>query len=132
MQTVAPTLLLFSPTAYVAATHVNSSLIAPTNLYPGYSTPASRGETIVLYAVGFGLPSSAIVNGSATQAGSLPTLPTCTIGGNPAAVGFAGLISPGLYQLNVTVPLFTNSGDNPISCSYGAFSTPLGDLITIQ
>ncbi len=132
MQTVAPSFLLFSTADYVAATHVNGSLLGPTNLYPGYSMPASPGETVVLYAVGFGLPSAAIVNGSATQAGSLPTLPTCTIGGNRAAVGFAGLISPGLYQLNVTVPASATSGDNLISCSYDGFSTPSGDLITIQ
>jgi uncharacterized protein (TIGR03437 family) len=132
MQTVAPSFLLFSAAGYVAATHVNGSLLGPASLFPGYTTPASRGETIVLYAVGFGLPSTAITNGSATQSGSLPTLPVCTIGGNTATVGFAGLIAPGLYQLNLTVPASVPSGDNLISCSYGGFSTPTGDLIAVQ
>jgi len=132
MQAVAPSFLLFGATGYVAATHVDGSLIGPTSLYPGSSTPASPGEVIVLYAVGFGLPSTTLVNGSATQSGSLPTLPVCRIGGKAAAVGFAGLISPGLFQLNLTVPVSAASGDNLISCTYGGFSTPLGDLITVQ
>jgi uncharacterized protein (TIGR03437 family) len=132
MQTVAPSFLLFSTAGYVAATHVNGSLLGPTSLYPGLATPATPNEVIVLYAVGFGLPSTALVNGSAIQSGSLPTLPVCAIGGNPAAVGFAGLISPGLYQLNVTVPASAASGDNIVSCTYGGFSTPTGDLISVQ
>ena len=132
MQTVAPSFLLFSTAGYVAATHVNGSLLGPTTLFPGYTTPASRGETAVVYAVGFGLPTTTITNGSATQSGSLPTLPVCTIGGNPATVGFAGLIAPGLYQLNLGVPASAASGDNLVSCTYGGVSTPTGDLITVQ
>lgn len=132
MQTAVPSFLLFSTAGYVAATHVNGALLGPASLYPGSSTPAMPGETVVLYAVGFGLPTGSLVNGSATQSGSLPTLPVCTIGGNPAVVGFAGLISPGLYQLNVTVPMSAANGDNPVSCSYEGFTTPTGDLITVQ
>jgi uncharacterized protein (TIGR03437 family) len=65
MQAVAPSFLLFSPAGYIAATHLNSTLAGPVSLYPGSSTPAAAGETIVLYAVGFGLPAKALVNGSA-------------------------------------------------------------------
>lgn len=132
MQAVAPSFLLFSTAGYVAATHLNGSLIGPTNLYPGYSTPATPGEQIVLYTVGFGLPSTTLVNGSSTQTGSLPVLPVCTVGGTPASLSFAGLISPGLYQLNLTVPASAANGDNPIACIYNGFSTPVGDLITVQ
>jgi uncharacterized protein (TIGR03437 family) len=132
MQAAAPSFLLFSTAGYVAATHLNGSLIGPTNLYPGYSTPASPGELIVLYTVGFGLPSSTLVNGSSTQVGSLPVLPVCTVGGTPASLSFAGLISPGLYQLNLTVPASAASGDNLIACIYNGFATPAGDLLTVQ
>jgi len=132
MQAVAPSFLLDGATAYVTATHLDYSLVGPTSLYPGYSTPASPGEIVVLYAVGFGLPSTTLVNGSSTQTGSLPVLPVCTVGGNPAALGFAGLISPGLYQLNLTVPASAAAGDNLVTCAYNGFSTPAGDLITVQ
>jgi uncharacterized protein (TIGR03437 family) len=131
MQAVAPSFLLFSG-GYIAATHAAGSLVGPTNLYPGFSTPAKPGEPIVLYAVGFGLPSTALVNGSATQFGSLPVLPVCQLGGNPAALAFAGLISPGLYQLNLTVPAAAVNGDNPVSCTYNGSTTPAGDLVSVQ
>jgi uncharacterized protein (TIGR03437 family) len=132
MQAVSPSFLLFSAAGYVAATHLNGSLIGPTSLYPGYSTPAAAGELIVLYTVGFGLPSTTLVNGSSTQTGSLPVLPVCTVGGTPASLIFAGLISPGLYQLNLTVPASAASGDNLIACIYNGASTPTGDLLTVQ
>jgi uncharacterized protein (TIGR03437 family) len=132
MQAVAPSFLLFSPAGYVAATHANGGLVGPTNLYPGSSTPASPGEVIVVYAVGFGLPSKPLANGSSTQSGSLAATPVCTLGGNPATVSFAGLISPGLYQLNLTVPASAASADNVLSCSYKGFTTPAGDVIAVQ
>jgi hypothetical protein len=55
---VVSTLLLYPLTNYVVATHaiVNAAgeyLVGPTALYPGTSTPARRGETIVLYGIGF-------------------------------------------------------------------------------
>lgn len=83
IQADAPSFLLFSTAGYVTATHANNNLVGPTSLYPGYTTPAAPGEPIVLYAVGFGLPSTTLVNGSASQSGSLPVMPVCTVGGNP-------------------------------------------------
>ena len=59
-------------------------------------------------------------------------MPTCTLGGMPTALSFAGLISAGLYQLNLTVPASAAGGDNLLTCTYNGFSTPSGDLITVQ
>lgn len=132
VKNVAPSLLLFSPMGYVVATHADYSLLGPATLYPGFSTPAKPNETIVLYAVGFGLPTAPLVNGLSIQSGALPAVPICQIGGQNAVVGFAGLISPGLYQLNLTVPATAASGDNPIACSYDSVATAAVDLITIQ
>ncbi len=131
LQPVSPSLLLFSTTGYVVATHLNNSLLGPIGLYPT-STPAKPSEQVVLYAVGFGLPATALVNGSSTQSASLALLPSCQVGGMPAGVVFAGLITPGLYQLNVNLPSTVANGDNAISCSYGGLSTPAGNLITVQ
>jgi len=55
-----------------------------------------------------------------------------TIGSAPANVGFSGLISPGLYQLNVTIPPSTPSGDMPLSGTYIVDQTQAGVKITIQ
>jgi len=134
MQPVAPSFLLFDTTGHVAATHANAtaSLLGPTSLYPGLSTPAAPGETIVLYAVGFGLPATALVNGSAIQIGSLPVPPVCQVGGTAAPLAFAGLVTPGLYQFNLAIPSTAVNGDNAVACTYNGSATPAGNLIAIQ
>lgn len=132
MKAIAPAFLLFNAAGYVAATHADGSLLGPTSLYPGLSTPAAPNETIIAYGVGFGLPATTLRNGSSTQSGALPSNPVCQIGGINAAVGFAGLTSPGLYQFNLTVPASANSGDNALSCSYSGSTTQAGTLITVQ
>ena len=100
---------------------------------PGYPfTPAQPSETVVLYAVGFGLPTLTLVDGSATQSGTLPTVPIIQIGGAAAAVQFAGIISPGLYQFNVIVPTTAANGDNSLTVSYDGLVTTVGSVIAVQ
>lgn len=130
----APSFFLLGATRYVAATHVNGSLLGPVSMSaPGYPfTPAQPNETIVLYANGFGLPTSPLVEGSASQSGVLPVQPVVQIGGATATVTFAGLISPGLWQFNVVVPAGAANGDNAVSIAYAGLSTPDGAVITVQ
>jgi uncharacterized protein (TIGR03437 family) len=134
MRTVAPSFLLFGASKSVVATHANGSLLGPTSMsVPGYPfTPAQPGETIVLYAAGFGLPTTALVDGSASQSGALQTLPVIQIGGASATVQFAGVISPGLYQFNVIVPPTAGTGDNPLIATYGGFTTSTGAVIAVE
>jgi uncharacterized protein (TIGR03437 family) len=132
LKAAVPTFLLFGSSNYIAATHADGSLLGPASLYPGASTPARQNEVVTLYAVGFGLPSTPLVNGSSTQTGSLSTNPVCQLAGTPATILFAGLIGPGLYQINLTVPGSAPSGDNRLVCAYGGASTPAGDLISVQ
>ena len=49
-----------------------------------------------------------------------------------ATVTFAGVISPGLYQLNVIVPATLADGDAALSASYGGASAPVGGLIAVK
>lgn len=127
-----PSFFLFSG-SYVVATHANGSLLGPTTLYPGLSTPAAKGEEIVVWGTGFGLPSAALTAGSSSQSGSLPVLPVCKIGSDNAPAAFAGLVGTGLFQLNLTVPsTAATTGDRPITCTYNGASTPSTDLITVQ
>lgn len=117
---------------YVTATHADYSIIGPTSLFTGLSTPASVGETVVLWTSGFGLPKDTLTPGSNSQSSPLPTLPTCQINNAPATVTFAGVVSPGLYQLNVTVPNGATNGDNPIQCTYQGVNTQDGLKITVS
>ena len=132
MKTVAPFFLLFDTRGHVVATHANNALVGPTNLFPGLSSPARPGEVVVLYAVGFGLPVTPLTSGSAIQSGLLPITPVCQVGRLPAALNYAALISPGLYQLNVTVPLGAPNGENEMGCEYGSSGTGSDLLITVQ
>src|SRR4029079_16600987 len=63
-QSVAPSLLLFNIQRYVVATHIDGSLLGPATLFPGFSTPARPLETVILWAVGLGVPSPSLVDGS--------------------------------------------------------------------
>lgn len=123
---------IFGAGPYVVGTHSNGSDLGPTNLYPGLTTPAAPGEVVTLYANGFGPVSPPVVKGADAQSGDLPSLPVIQIGGFTAAVQFAGIVSPGLYQFNVVVPSSAPDGDNPITAQYNRLTTQSGVLLTVQ
>ncbi len=130
-QAIAPSLFVLGGGPYAAALHAGGALVGPPALYPG-ATPARPGETIMLYANGFGPTSVPVASGSLIQMGTLAVLPVVRIGTNVAAVAFAGLVEPGQFQFNVTVPPNAPDGDQLLTVSYGAAVTQPGTLITIQ
>ncbi|HTS50963.1 MAG TPA: IPT/TIG domain-containing protein, partial [Bryobacteraceae bacterium] len=131
-QAEAPSFFVFGGGPYVAATHANGSYLGPTSLYPGSTTPAQPGETITMYANGFGSTSTPVVSGSETQSGTLSPMPMITIGGVAATVTFAGLVFPGEFQFNVVVPPSLANGDQPTIAMYNGLTTQAGTLITVQ
>lgn len=131
-QSISPSFFVFNGGSYVAAEHVNGNLIGPTTLYPGASTAAKPGETIVIYANGFGPTNIPITRGSTMQGGTLSSLPAIQIGGLAATVQFAGLVAPGEFQFNVVIPASLGNGDQSITATYGGASTQPGALITIH
>jgi uncharacterized protein (TIGR03437 family) len=130
---LAPAFFTLGGGAYVAALHTDYSLVGAPGLLPGVVTqPARPNETIVLYGTGFGptnppLPAGQLV----TAAAPLPDLPQIRIGGIAAAVAFAGLVGPGLYQFNVTVPNLPN-GDAAVLATIGGAATQTGVSVTVQ
>jgi len=96
-----------------------------------YLPLTSSHPGLVTTQVGFGLPAGRLTGGSATQSGTLPEKLTCTLGARPAAASIA-LVSPGLYQINLTVPSDAPLGDNPLTCVYGLFSTKDGAILTVR
>ena len=103
-------------------------------MYTGESVPAAPGEEIALYGTGFGTTSPAITDGGIVTAPlAVATTPTVTIGGAPAQVVYAGLISAGVYQINVIVPPSTANGDMPIVASkVGSFTSASNAILTVQ
>ena len=110
-QSISPTVFTFGGT-YVAAEHLNYSLVGPGSLYPGLSSPAKPGETVSLYANGFGPTSVPVVNGSMTQSGSLAAPPVIKIGGFNAIVQYYSLVAPGEFLFNVVLDSFALSSLN--------------------
>jgi uncharacterized protein (TIGR03437 family) len=132
-QEESPSFFVFGGGPYVAATHANGRFIGPTSLYPGSTTPAKPGETVLIYANGFGPTSVAVVSGDETQSGTLSPQPIVTIGGITASLPFTGLNgAPGEFQFNVVVPSTLSDGDQPIVATYNGLTTQMGTLITIQ
>jgi uncharacterized protein (TIGR03118 family) len=132
VQSAAPAFFLFG-NKYVAATHADNSLIGSPNLFPGVSTPAKPGETIVMYGNGFGATTPATPSGQLVST-SLPltTNPTILIGSTQAQVTFAGLVGAGLYQINVVVPESTPDGDAPVVAQAGGQQSPANVFLTVQ
>jgi uncharacterized protein (TIGR03437 family) len=130
---ISPSFFVFSDNQHVAAIHLDGSLLGPSSLsVPGYTfTPAAPGETVSIYANGFGPTSVPVVSGSSTQSGTLSPTPSVTIGGVAATVSFAGLISPGLFQFNVTIPANAPGGDEPIVAQFNGATTQPGTLLTL-
>jgi uncharacterized protein (TIGR03118 family) len=108
---------------YIAAEHANGTLIGPAATIKT-ATPAEPGETIVLFATGFGLP---LASGE-----GLAVTPTIAIDGIDAEVTFAGLVGPGLYQFNVVVPPGVTLGQDVLVVGLsGNFETQPNAFLTI-
>jgi uncharacterized protein (TIGR03437 family) len=133
MQTVLPGLSVLSN--YVRAVRpsdgaiINGTGAAET----GYTSSASAkaGDILSLYGTGFGATSSPVAPGVVFSGAYETTNPvTVTIGGLPAQVQWAGLVGPGLYQINVTVPA-TGAGDQAVVATVAGVSTQAGALLKV-
>ena len=120
---------------YVLATHLNNvgsclstaayCLVGPASLYPGQSTPAMGGETIVLYANGFGAVTPPVVKGSLTQVGALTATPRVIIAKQPGdSIVCWFWCRPASININIVVPPGTFAGDDYIYVTYGGATTP--------
>ena len=128
-----PALFTFSAAngKYVAAVRSDGQYIGPTTLYSGATEPANVGDTLLLFGTGFG-PTNPTTDFSQTFSGDPVTANTvtATIGGVPAPVSFAGLIYPGEYQFNVTVPSVPG-GDNLVVLTVNGVSSQAGASLTV-
>jgi uncharacterized protein (TIGR03437 family) len=101
-------------------------------------TPASIGETVVIYCTGLGTVTPTVPEG--VPAPIPPPLSktdnpvTVTIGGEVATVNFSGLTpgNPGLYQINAVVPSGIVTGDAvPVVISVAGQTSPIDPPVTM-
>jgi uncharacterized protein (TIGR03437 family) len=132
--TFSPALFTFSALSgkYVAAVRSDGQYIGPTALYSGATTPAKVGDTLLLFGTGFG-PTNPTTDFSQTFSGTPVTANavTATIGGVAAAVSFAGLVDPGEYQFNITVPSVP-AGDNLVVLTVDGVSSQANANLTVS
>lgn len=112
--------------AWSQAFHANGAAVTP-------SAPANPGETISLLATGLGATSPA-TPALQTVTGWAPTaMPvTATIGGVAATVQYAAKVSPGVYQMSLTVPSSAAAGNQAIQVGISGFSSPAGVFLPVN
>jgi uncharacterized protein (TIGR03437 family) len=127
-----PAFLVIDANGHVAAQHLDYTYVGPASKSaPGYKfTGAQPGETVVLYATGFGQTNPPITD-QLNGRGPLPSMPSVTIGNIPAVVSFAGVAGAGLYQFNVIVPQNSEDGDLALLATFNGASTQGKVVITV-
>jgi uncharacterized protein (TIGR03437 family) len=120
--------------AYSGGTY---DILGPTGFSLGYPTIAAKaGDTIELFALGLG-PTSPAVSAGQAFSGAAPTSSPVTLLVNNVGVPptFAGLVSAGLYQINLTVPTGLGTGDVSLVAlvaTVGGAQTPPNVVISLQ
>jgi uncharacterized protein (TIGR03437 family) len=111
-------------------------LLGPTSAGPGFR-PAKPGETVSLYGIGFGPTNPAVAPGQpyrclSTGCATMVTNPKVTVGGAAVTLSFAGVISAGLYQFNLTLPAAVGSGDRALQATVNGVQTPASVFVPVQ
>ena len=118
---------------FVTAVALDGTLLGKPGVDPRVLRGVRPGETVQFFATGFGktnpsVPSNLLFLG----APELVTSPKVTIGGRDAAMfGKGNLVSPGLYQVNLTIPDLPD-GDQAIVAEIGLLKSPANVFLTVK
>jgi uncharacterized protein (TIGR03437 family) len=108
-------------------------LLGPVGAFSFASRPVKPGEILILYGVGFG-PTSPTVPAGQSFFGAAPTIEPIqiTIGGEIAPIQFSGIVSAGLYQFNVTVPNFAESGNYQLRATVNGIQAQPDIVVSVE
>jgi uncharacterized protein (TIGR03437 family) len=122
---ISPSLSVFNGGSYVAGIIPTPNgagaygggtydLLGPVGAFSFPTRPVKPGETLVLYGTGFG-PTNPPVFAGSNFSGAATALDaiSISIGGLSAKVLFFGVVSPGVFQINLVVPN-AGSGNQPL------------------
>lgn len=116
---------------YTVGSTTYGAILHATYQLANTASPATAGETVLIYCTGLGAVSPTPSDGAAA-AGSATTVmtPTVTIGGLPAMVDYSGLAPDfvGLYQINAEVPAGLASGNQPVIINIGGAQSAIALL----
>ncbi|MBL8238944.1 MAG: hypothetical protein JNM66_16090 [Bryobacterales bacterium] len=117
-----------------AAVHADSVQVGEVGAVPGAAArPAKPGDAITVYGTGFGPTNPPIPDGVAGAApAALANELTVFVGGQKAQVDYAGVVGPGLVQVNLRVPEFLPTGRHSIIAAIGGVESPSGAGIAVE
>jgi uncharacterized protein (TIGR03437 family) len=123
---VAPAIFPYSldggRTFYASAVFLDGTYLGNPSIFPG-ARQAKAGDKVSLFANSLAPSPAGIVSVSA------PTDPvTVTIGGVTFPADFSGLVAPGEFQINITVPSLPASGNFPVTIQIDGRSSQPGIL----
>lgn len=111
----------------MTAVALDGTLVGKPGVDPRVGRPVRPGEVVQFFATGFGRTNPAVASDQIfLGAPELVTAPRITIGGRDASlIGKGNLVSPGLYQFNLTIPDLAD-GDHAMVAEIGAVrSSPI-------
>jgi uncharacterized protein (TIGR03437 family) len=114
---------------YAAAVAVDGTLLAAPGQIPG-ARAANPGETVEVFGTGFGNTVPPQPAGRLVNVSPLANTVTASICGQPATVAYAGLVGPGLNQLNVVIP-GSASGNCTVVLTVAGQSTQSGIVLPV-
>jgi uncharacterized protein (TIGR03437 family) len=130
MKRFAPAFFMFNN--HVAAVHPDGIPVGRPGISGFAAKPAKPGDTVLLFGTGFGRATGQSPVGEiVTAPGPLVGRVKVFIGDTEARVDYAGLVGPGLYQLNVVIPDIS-SGDLFVDAEVEGFRTQSRGVIAIQ
>ena len=114
-------------TTFAVATAPDGTVIGDPSVASG-TRFAAPGSTIIVWASGLAASNPGVAVPAEL---TLTSATQVTIGGANAAVSFAGVISPGLFQINVTVP-DVSDGDQPMIIQINGAQSPSDVMIAVH
>ncbi len=98
------------------------------------ANPAKPGEYLVIYLAGMGATNPSVTSGAISPQASVTLQPTVTVGGQTAAVIYAGLTPgfAGLYQINFQVPTSAQTGNLTLSVAQNGMTSNVTTLPVSQ
>ena len=107
--------------------------VGPTAMLPPFSAPAQPGESISLWALGFGPSNPRIPAGAIGAAAPLVNQVQITIGGLEATLPYGGFLQGvGLYQFNVIVPPSLADGEYDVVATVNGVRTLKTMKLTVK
>jgi len=134
-QRLTPALFTFDAEGhkYVAAIHADSARVGENDLCPaGNTLPAQPGEVVMLFGNGFGVTDPLHPTSDPVVDPSSISVPVAIqVGNSPASLRYAGLVLPGVYQFNITVPEVPD-GDHAVEVEAAGFRGTGRPLLFLQ